>query len=457
MEYSVAKSIRGRSLSSMVTQRIRSGEGVGSSIRGAISQKMKAKATGVKEKFDPMNVAKFLTGGSNLAPAILGRLTGRSQRDINYFSGGKKTATQIGKPPSLGKIGDDSVGSLSELFTFMKRSHEQDLKMRETERSFQEEKANEEGRRHSEFIKILQDFANQNGTATIVKEVEKTEGIFDFIKKMISSAIDKAIETVKNIFSWLTDLKNSGLMKLIGSKLLGLLTSPAFLAISSAAGLLYLLYNDKNPEQTTAGILGSVNDAAVAQEIDRQQQENISPEEINEKNKVVNALLKDAPISTKYLGYKKREYLEKIGVPKREVEQLLDNTKPLIVPEKLKEVDPQLYRELKKTATPVSVAQENFRRSEIQQQNMSAPAETATPAMSTATPVPPTPASAGVYDKSNENVNLTMNSTDTAPVLPIVKNSVNNTSTEENVSAPASLRDTTPIISRVMNQSTAYV
>jgi hypothetical protein len=101
MDYGTAKSIRGRSLSSMVTQRIRSGGGVGSSIRSAISQKMRARMTGIKEKFDPMNVAKFLTGGSNLAPAILGRLTGRSQRDINYFSGGRKTATRVGKSSML--------------------------------------------------------------------------------------------------------------------------------------------------------------------------------------------------------------------------------------------------------------------------------------------------------------------------------------------------------------------
>ncbi len=103
MDYRVASNIRGKSLSSLMTDKITSGKGVGSALGGAISDKLKARATGVKEKFDPMNIAKFMTGGSRLAPAILGRITGRSQSDINYFAGNKKSSTYT-KMPSVGQV-----------------------------------------------------------------------------------------------------------------------------------------------------------------------------------------------------------------------------------------------------------------------------------------------------------------------------------------------------------------
>ena len=67
MEYRVAKNIRGRSLSSLITERITEGSGVGSAIGRSVTQKLKATGTGIIEKFDPLNLIKFATGGSRLA------------------------------------------------------------------------------------------------------------------------------------------------------------------------------------------------------------------------------------------------------------------------------------------------------------------------------------------------------------------------------------------------------
>ena len=466
MEYSVAKSIRSKSLSSMVTEKIRSGGGVGSSIKSSISEKLKAKGTGIKEKFDPLNIAKFLTRGSNLAPAILGRLTGRSQRDINYFSGGdKQTAKKVGK------IEGESGGSFAELFSFIKKNHEQDLKMQETERSFREERANEEARRHAEFLKALKGFVSGAGGGATAAKTEKEKGIFDFIKDMIADAIKTVTETISKMFSWINGLRIlgtvapwlAGLATAAGEAIAGAGVSGVlgFLLPAAAVGALAFLVADemenirKNPndpkykdnpyammvrgETSSVGAAGQKNIEKGLKTLNRQTVEQF-----------VNSSLSDDIL------------IKEAGASRETMKQWLqENPNPGAL------FRPELDGELAKQETARRTSQQAFRKSEIEQQNMTPAstatpatpptADTATPAMSMATPVPPVPQSAGVYDKSNENVNLTMNSTDTPPVMPIVKNSVNNSSTEENVSAPASLRDTTVILSRVMKQSTAYV
>ena len=122
MEYQRAKEIRGRSLTSLITEKIISGGGVSSSIKTSISQKMQAKGVGIKEKFDPMNIARFVTGGSKLAPAIVGRLTGRSQKDIDYFTGTKRKSYRRMQKPSL-TINATSMDVLNEMFMFFQKIH----------------------------------------------------------------------------------------------------------------------------------------------------------------------------------------------------------------------------------------------------------------------------------------------------------------------------------------------
>ena len=57
------------------------------SLKNSIDKKLKAKAKGIKETFDILNIAKVLTGGSSIGPAIVGRMLGRSKEDIEYFTG----------------------------------------------------------------------------------------------------------------------------------------------------------------------------------------------------------------------------------------------------------------------------------------------------------------------------------------------------------------------------------
>jgi GH24 family phage-related lysozyme (muramidase) len=99
MDYGKAEGIRKKGLAGLITDNLVEGKGIGSSFGSAISDRTKATFTGIQQTFDPLNIAKKLTGGSNLAPALLGRLTGRKQSTIEYF------ANKKGKSSSKGGLG----------------------------------------------------------------------------------------------------------------------------------------------------------------------------------------------------------------------------------------------------------------------------------------------------------------------------------------------------------------
>jgi hypothetical protein len=153
MEYAEAKRIRGKSFGTMLGE---NEGGLGESLKAAISQKTQAKMTGLKEKFDPMNIAKFMTGGSNWAPALLGKLTGRKQSSIDYFSGvkrrGRGTAEKLG---AVGSGGGDFLGILQSIESLLHTTREEDKLKSEEENNFAEEKALEKERRHKELIEAL--------------------------------------------------------------------------------------------------------------------------------------------------------------------------------------------------------------------------------------------------------------------------------------------------------------
>lgn len=466
MDYSTAKAIRGRSLSSMITQNIRAGGGVGSSIGRSISQKMRAKGVGIKEKFDPLNIVKFLTGGSNLGPAIFGRLTGRKQSDINYFSGGRKTATQIGGSGALGRMQNTPTDSLSSLFTFIRQSYEQDLRMRETERTFQEEKSNEEQRRHNEFLKALKDYTS--GTASMVKTEKESVGFLDTIKKMIADAIKTAIETVQKMFEWITELKvlRSFLPKLItflgtpltpfGLSLLGLT------GVAALAGLLYYMIRKDTPpgEETeaTAGLTPSEAAMQTGGVVPDKRYTELDVEQMAKERSVFNRM-QDFKTNMRNM--------KAVGQSEDRLDKYLDEYAKSSDP-----VDSEAAKRLIAERQKAKYgAKESFRRSEIQSGNLSgggSPASMSpgggtggsTPVQSTPmSPVSSAPMSSPVYGSSSENADLNMmgNVGNVAPAAPIVTNSVNNSSTEQPMPATASIRDSTDILSRVMSQSVAYV
>ena len=283
MDYSAASSIRGTKLSSLITDRIMSGGSIGSSIKSALSDRMKAKAMGAKERYDPLNIAKKLTGGSSLAPALLGRMMGRSKEDINYFAG-KGTATALGK--ETGNIGGGSVDVLNRILAFLQKSHEVDTRTMEVKKNFQEEAMNEDERRHQEFLKALKAFTS-GGTATSVGG-GKTKGfnLFDIFADLQAKikeimAVIEDFKTFANGLKWLRTVTSAAAFVEFAVPLI--LASPFMVAASDKKAIDADLYNPKYDNvpyamserakksggSMTEGQAGKINTASVMKRIGR--------------------------------------------------------------------------------------------------------------------------------------------------------------------------------------------
>jgi hypothetical protein len=149
MNYQEAKEIRGKRLRDLLADNLISGGSVKESVKKTLSQRTQAKIKGMKETFDPLNIAKFITGGSKLGPALLGRLMGRSQEDINYFTGTpNKVVNNLEEHNPLLKV-------LDKMYTFMNKNYLDDIKRRELEKNYLEEKQIEDEKRHNILIETL--------------------------------------------------------------------------------------------------------------------------------------------------------------------------------------------------------------------------------------------------------------------------------------------------------------
>jgi hypothetical protein len=155
MEYQKAKDIRGTSFGDLMAKKLIGGEGIGESLKSTISNKTKAKMTGIKQSFDPLNMAKFMTGGSSLGPALLGKILGRSKKDINFFAG--KTRKGRGGSTLDKLMGEDNEISsiLLNIEDLLKKSLDDDELQKEKENNFAEEKESERLRRHKELMEAI--------------------------------------------------------------------------------------------------------------------------------------------------------------------------------------------------------------------------------------------------------------------------------------------------------------
>lgn len=154
MDYYKAKDIRKKGLMSMMTERLSSGMGTGSAIRSSISDKTKATFTGIKQRFDPLNIARVVTGGSKFAPALLGSLTGRSKKDIGFFTGKKKRDFVNLKRNSFETSGEvvQYLGQIYGLLSQIENNKKIELEERETR---QREYELEENRRNEAIVRAL--------------------------------------------------------------------------------------------------------------------------------------------------------------------------------------------------------------------------------------------------------------------------------------------------------------
>ena len=151
MDYKQAKGIRKQSFGSLLAEQE---GGFGSSMKSAIGQKTKATMTGIKETFDPMNMARAV--GGKTGAAMYGKLFGRDQKSMEHFAGAKpkKSVSET----SGGLDGGDSSSAsdvLGLIYRLMVRAEEDKKTQRELEHNKLEEQEKEENDRNEALIRAL--------------------------------------------------------------------------------------------------------------------------------------------------------------------------------------------------------------------------------------------------------------------------------------------------------------
>jgi len=280
MDYQQAQKIRSKSFASIMTEKLAEGGSIGGSLRATVSERSQARMKGIKEKFDILNIAKMMTGGSNLAPAILGRMLGRSTRDIKYFAGikDKKTASKLG--PTGDGVSPEMMDILEKIYEFLKETNDEDRLKKQEESQFAKEKELERMRRHKELMEAITGKPYTNTYTKVKKEEDGTSlmdsifgsGAFKLLGNLLKFAISPLGLTIlgfvaaQQFIQWVADNMTD------------------YSAITPKQAAEILERNDPNEMKKYGGVEGLKkiieNTPEIAQELmDRYNDPNLKPEE----------------------------------------------------------------------------------------------------------------------------------------------------------------------------------
>ena len=243
MEYKKASEIRNKGLLSLIAEnKFQKEKSLGKAIGGAISDKFKAKAVGIKEKFDPLNIVRGITGKGTfgrIATTIAGRALGKSEKDISYFGGYARKAKQRVTGTNISPIdyGQEQgqmtkgpiVNVLKEMYEFMQKTHEVDKKDFEIQQAFLEEKSADDEIKHKELVRVIKKYVKIPSKPEDTKE---GGGMFDWIMNIVNNIKDSIMEIVD---------KAIGALKLLIAPLLsflGMLGSSALSILGSLGAFL---------------------------------------------------------------------------------------------------------------------------------------------------------------------------------------------------------------------------
>ena len=346
LNYQQARAIRKTKFSDLYLDALsQKGTGVFGALRKTISLRTQAKTKGLKEKFDPLNIVKFLTFGSKLGPALYGKMMGRDQKDIDYFTGrarhvtgGRNTADKI----KGNGTGDDAGMNeqLAKIFSFLKSNREDDVKLREEAKNHEEEIAMEKERRHKELIKTLEKLMkqiNSGGTVTATKESGPSflDGLWEKIKglaELLSNLKTLVFDIAKQIGGPIAEALKAGgryaAMGLEAAAVSGALTVGTVFVVG--AGLTYGLANvldNMSDEQLQELTNDTGSDTALAAQALLNGRNN-TPEQRDAQEKTLEKYrnyLSDAPFATRIAAaYSKDaagDYLRNVAkVPKADLD-----------------------------------------------------------------------------------------------------------------------------------------
>ena len=254
MSYREAAQLRERGFFGGITQGLVDKKGIGRSI----SDTFKAKAIGIKEKFDPMNMAKMI--GGKFGAGLYGKVMGRNQEDMEHFtgmkgkkskakgSGGDKSTKVDESDPMLNEVsdgersklkkGDALATALGKLYNLIKLHDVEEGKQFKIKKKDAKKDEKRKQKWHAEIIKALTGKKYVKSTASKEKK-DEGGGIFDFIKDLISKVEESIADIMKLIRPILDILKSSVLNTL--SKILTVFATGGvlggFLLATSAAAL----------------------------------------------------------------------------------------------------------------------------------------------------------------------------------------------------------------------------
>jgi hypothetical protein len=154
MNYAEAAKIRKTGLGELITNRII--EGKNASITRAISDKFAARSVGFKETFGLMNLAKVLTGGSNIAAAFMGRMTGAKPEDIRHVTGRKQITKSYMDSYGMNR-GSSTMSNevLEKMLNFMQQTQVKEEERLETLMTYEEFQSKLREDHHREVMEIL--------------------------------------------------------------------------------------------------------------------------------------------------------------------------------------------------------------------------------------------------------------------------------------------------------------
>ena len=429
LNYQQARKVRKASISDLLLDQLAQQESVGKAIRKTISLKSQARIKGIKEKFDPLNIIRFMTFGSRFAPALYGKLTGRNQRDIDYFTGRtksivstKNTADRIKKTPGEGD--SEAINEqLSKIYSFLKNSREEDVKLKELAKNTEEEIALEKQKRHKELIdtlnKLVKSINSGGGTAEQVKESSflddmwaKLRGLADLVGLLRTTIIEMAKKIGMPVAR---ALSSAGRWAVNAASAFAASGAATVTAVGVGGALLAygatnVLENmsDEQLQQLSEGDVGSDTSIAAAAILSGRQTPK-EREDAEKKSAKLKELLKDAPFLTRVYNVGVRDYLRnEKKLSKKEVDDLIgpsSEPEPTAEPVKKKE-----------NAVPQAPEGQVF---DAEGNLIAGPRQTApvlpksNPSTSPAStsPMPSVPSSAPVSNLSKNNVELNLPNT----------------------------------------------
>lgn len=209
---------------------------------GVITSALKSVGRGIINV--PKRIAGAITGGPR--PQTYGYFADLFPEKRKYTSEQRvtqiRTAAPAPAPVPAPTFGSSSM-ELNNIFNFMKSSQEKQLRQLEVQKSFNEERASEDQRRHKELLDAIKQFVS---TPTVTRvETEKSSGgdILDGLKSMIESIVKNAIAAVEKVIegikTTLEVLKTAyELLKPYVSTIGRFFTSPLFMSILGPALLI---------------------------------------------------------------------------------------------------------------------------------------------------------------------------------------------------------------------------